>query len=695
MSASAVEVVYVTSNTSNCAVNATCGGVNADLNINSGLVYNENGFAAGYTSALASTPDKPLNAGGARYFSGAFSNSTPEIGITISPTLGITGGVYKVHHVFSSTANNVSTTVLLGVTNNDGCTLSFSETDKFRRSFGQPAPQQWQFLGYLTNNLDTSTPTITFYFKDGVVTATGGNRLLVDTFRFTFNDPCTEIPAVSVTGPLAANLASVVVTGVSNAATKITVYQDSGSGMVEIGSSTTVVGGNNNVTVSGLTKGAAVAATQTLNGQEGCVPASGILVGGGANPSLRVALTIRETPSTGPVGAPGVTTNTTLHFLGATTVSGGAPVDAQIISPSTEWQTVTFSADRQISGNSSNATGTVAGPGSYSPNDSVAVQVYAFRTPPGQSVIVYSRVGAQSTVVTSNDFFAVVWTWDAVPGVDGYRLLRDVNSAGYIASADIAAGTTSFNDDNTVLWQGDVTVTPTFIQLGNSIQWNPTVGNANNIATAWGTLESINFVINGLDNTGPFDVYIDNIQNGSTVFQTFETAPAKSTDYGFRVPGFSGTTSASILPAPNQGLVSNGAADGGTKSFRAQFQWSSSQWSGITESKWLRLTTSGVNNPQVNLDEPISFRLLMLPVGAIPPAPPAAPVLTVNQVAGLSVLSWTGGHRLQSSVDVPGTYTNVPQSLSPNTWTNITLGGFLSPWTNNFTEPNRFFRLVD
>jgi hypothetical protein len=59
------------------------------------------------------------------------------------------------------------------------------------------------------------------------------------------------------------------------------------------------------------------------------------------------------------------------------------------------------------------------------------------------------------------------------------------------------------------------------------------------------------------------------------------------------------------------------------------------------------------------------------------------------------VLNWTGGHRLQSSENVTGTYANVTQSLNPNTWTNINLGAFLSPWTNTFSTPTRFFRLVD
>ena len=180
------------------------------------------------------------------------------------------------------------------------------------------------------------------------------------------------------------------------------------------------------------------------------------------------------------------------------------------------------------------------------------------------------------------------------------------------------------------------------------------------------------------------------MQNGATVFQTFETAPAGTTDYGFRTPSFSGTTTGNLLAAPDLGMVTNSVADTGTKSFRVRFQWQA-----LTANKWLRLTTSGVNNPQVNLDNPITIRLLLQPVGATLPAAPAAPTLSANFVGGKPVLNWTGGHRLQTSVKVPGTYTNVTQVLSANVWTNITLGAFLSPWTNNFTEPTRFFRLKD
>jgi len=78
-SAAFADVVYVTSNTSNCAASSVCGqGANADLNVNGGRVFNDNALSS-FTSAVASTPDKPLNAGGARFFSkSSFRSRTGE-----------------------------------------------------------------------------------------------------------------------------------------------------------------------------------------------------------------------------------------------------------------------------------------------------------------------------------------------------------------------------------------------------------------------------------------------------------------------------------------------------------------------------------------------------------------------------------------------------------------------------------------
>src|SRR4029453_7739551 len=108
-----------------------------------------------------------------------------------------------------------------------------------------------------------------------------------------------------------------------------------------------------------------------------------------------------------------------------------------------------------------------------------------------------------------------------------------------------------------------------------------------NIATQWGTLESLNFAINDLDNTGPYDIYVDNLQNGTNVFQTFEEAVAGTTNYAFRAPSFSGSTGGGLLSSPDLAMVSNAAADAGTKSLHVRFQWN-----GTNAARWLRLTTT-------------------------------------------------------------------------------------------------------
>ncbi len=687
------DIVYVTSTCSNATSTTVCNSaINPDLNANGIAVYTDN--AAGFTSAISTKPDGPVTPG-ARYFSGStWSNSTPDLdGFTVSPVLAVPGGVYRLYHIFSSNAGNVSTNVIVGVTNLEGCTLSFTQTGKFTTTNGVPVNGKhvYQLLGYVTNNVGTSSPRIRFYFKDGTVNAGTQNRLVVDTFKFALDNPCLDIPVVGLTGPVAVNLTTVVVTGVISNATKITVYQDSGSGMVPVGTLTTgIVAGNNTVPVTGLVKGAVVAATQTVGGIDGCTPIAGTLVGGGANPSVRLALSIRETPSTGPVGSPGNVTNANIHFLGASTMFGGAPTDSLIVYPSNDWQTVTLSAGRATIANPTNATGTVQPPTTgnlYPGTYTAAITVYPFKTVDG--TVIYSANGTRSATVTSNDNFTVNWTWDAVPGAEGYRLLWTLNGGDNTGSVDVTG--TNFVDDY-YSWQGANIVTPTSLQITPSIQWNAgtTIVGTTTIGTRWGILEALAFSIADSSDSGPFDLYIDNIQNGTNVFQTFETAPANTTDYGFRVPSFSGTTSGNLLASPNVGAVANRVADTGTKSFHVQFQWQA-----LTANKWLRLTTSAVNNPQMNLDEPISIRLLLQPTSATLPAAPPAPTLMESSIGGKTVLNWTGGHRLQTSLNVSGTYTNMPQALNPNTWTNITLGGFLSPWTNSFTEPTRFFRLRD
>jgi hypothetical protein len=677
------EIVYVTACVSNCVSTTTCGnGPNTDANFIGLPVYSDEGAWGAYTSAKAGNPDRAV-VPGARYHSNSFSNSTPDLGIVLGPSLAVTGGVYKVYHVFSSTAGNVSTNLILGVTNVEGCTLSWTNTDKFQRKYGQPSPQSWQLLGFLTNNVDTSFPRIRFYFVDGVVNAGAQQRLLIEQFKFEFYDPCTDIPTVGVTGPLSTNVAAVTVTGVSANATNVTVYQDTGLGMVQIGKLTSgVVAGNNVVPVAGLIKGAQVAATQTTNGIDGCKPTVGIRVGGGANPRLRLALSLKEAPTaTGPAGAnAGTNSNSNIHFIPATSVlSGSCPGDGTLtIYPSNEWQTVTISRGKETVASAANASGTLAPGNGYLANDSVSIQVYAYRTVQPGAVTIYSEVPAQSTPVTSNDVFQVNWTWTAVPGAQGYRVLRELALTGnYAEYVDVTAN--SLNDANTG-WTFGNTVTPTNVITTPSIMWNPTVGSENNIAGNWVVLEAIALTSADETDNGPFDIYFDNLANGTNgVFQTFEGFAA-GTPAGavFNQPSYSGTTSGNILTAPNVADVSNAAADTGTKSLRVRWQFTS----GATN-LWMRFNTfntSVMPNPLVNLDQPISFRMLMQPVGASPVAP-SAPTLSAEKVGSDVVLKWIDAHRLQAASEVTGPYTNI--------------GVTLAPYTNTFTEPQKFFRLQD
>ena len=643
--------------------------------------YSEPTAAGNDTSALGTATGGPTHAG-SRFFSNAFSNSSyaasfPLSGFRLTPTLGVPGGIYQIDHNFSSTAGNVSTNISLTVTCSVAGSLSFTTAGtNFTRPAGNPA-NQWKLLGYVTNDVASATPTIDFYYLDGHVSAGASQRLLVDKFRFTLVEPCLAVPVVGVTGPLSTNVNQVVVTGVSASATNVFVYQNSGAGFVQIGSKTTgVTAGNNTVTVSGLVKNATVGSTQKINGQEGCTPTSGILVGGGANPRIRLALSIRETASTGPVGTAGSTASGNLHFLGASGTSSGAPTNGVVISPAAGWQTVTFDRGTIRLGTAGSVAGAIDPTPGYNANDIVSSRVYAYRTGPANGIVFYSPTPGQSSTVTSNDTFSVNWTWTAVAGADGYRLVREVNSNGYTNDYTDVIGVNNFTDNNNAWIGGNAVLAPTFSQTNMSTQWNPTSNsNPTNFPTDWAVLDSIALTIDDTTDTGPYDLYIDNLKNGTTTWQTFESAVSGTTDFGFRTPSFSGTTSGNLLSAPDQGAVSNLAADTGTKSLRVRFQWS-----GTNSTRWVRFTTSGVGNPQIKMDDATSFRILLLPVGATPVAP-AAPTLTINQVGANQVLTWTDAHRLQASTLVTGTYTNT--------------GVIIAPWTNTFTEPTKFFRLVD
>jgi len=678
------DIVYVTACVSNCVSTLDCGnGPNMAINSQGNYVYLDEDTYGAYTSAKAGNTDK-VTVPGARYHSNAFSNSTPDIGIVLSPDLGVPGGIYKLYHVYSSTANNVSTNVTVGFTNVSGCTISLPDTDKFQRKYGQPSPQSWQLLGFVTNDIGSANPRIRLYFVGGVVNANAQQRFMIEQFKFEYYDPCTDVPGVTVSGPLSTATNLVRVRAVTNA-TKITVWQDSGTGMVQIGTKTTdIVNGDNYVTVTGLVKGAKVAATQTVGGVDGCKPQDGlgVQVGGGANPKLRLALSLKENPTaTGPAGANGGPgNNSQIFFVPCSTVSGDAPQgDSISITPGTAWQDVTVNLGRQGIASASNAVGAAAAvisPGyNYSANESVVLRVYAFKTVNGTQI--FSATPAQSAAVTSNDVFIVNWTWDAVADAEGYRLLRDRNGGGYLEYADVT-GATSFVDDTVTGWLGGNTVTPTKAQSTPSYIWFP-ISALTNMSTTWAVLEAIALVSDDASDNGPFNIYIDDLANGGTVFQDFEGFAAGTLAGAvFNQPNYSGTTSGYILATPDDATIVNEAAYSGARCQRVQWQFKSGA---LTE--WMRFNTFNTTvmpNPLVNLDEDISFKILVLPVGATP-VPPLQPA-TITSITPTAI-NYTGGTagpsgkfvllesadlnalrstwtRAQTNTGTPGTFTIAP-----------------------------------
>src|SRR5690606_18517715 len=140
------DVVYVSSAPQGCTVTADCPGANADG------TYTEVNFGSGWGDyrARGTAPGRPSLRPAPRGYIGSPELTDTSLGIDLTPTLAVPGGVYQIDYNFSSTAGNTSTNVVMSASALNA-TLSFSETDKFQRSFGNPA-NQWQFMGFITND---------------------------------------------------------------------------------------------------------------------------------------------------------------------------------------------------------------------------------------------------------------------------------------------------------------------------------------------------------------------------------------------------------------------------------------------------------------------------------------------------------------------------------------------------------------
>ena len=128
----------------------------------------------------------------------------------------------------------------------------------------------------------------------------------------------------------------------------------------------------------------------------------------------------------------------------------------------------------------------------------------------------------------------------------------------------------------------------------------------------YAALVGISFCIENVTNTGPFNIYIDNIQSGDQVIQDFESATNGQPQVFLAYPSAATVPVANPDPGLDISQVTTAYADTGTKSL--QFSW---QFRDVSEITWLRALCngSGTPNPQIDLTKPLSMRVLLLPVG--------------------------------------------------------------------------------
>lgn len=419
---------------------------------------------------------------------------------SIQPTLNVAGAVYKIetaHNSGTAASTSCSTDVLVTLSSPDGdLTASCTNTPVFQRSYGGPI---WQLIGYITNYPGVTQPTITFTHTGGTVAGGSGQtqRLYLDAFKFSEVNNCSGVAGdVSIGGPLAAGQTFVNVLQVDGAASGITVYAD-GSPIGTLNSG--IVAGLNVVPTTALVKDTEIKATQTKNGCTSAMPGSGIIVGGGANPTVNAFLSCWQNAAyAGPVGTnsapPGNGVFYVLKGAGLTGGSQSAPTGGQQLAPSQCWQTVTFDHNGDT----------------------------ALRTDSG-----------------------------------------------------------------------------TFLQ----------------ITEPFCALDALVFTIDsGTADSGPYDIYVDQIKNGDIVIEDFE-GYAEGSVGRFRAPNLATipNPAAQFNTASNSAVISTSNSFDGTKACRIQWQWNNN-----SIVRWARVQANAATTnryPQLDTTKPITVRYLVLPVG--------------------------------------------------------------------------------
>jgi len=192
---------------------------------------------------------------------------------------------------------------------------------------------------------------------------------------------------------------------------------------------------------------------------------------------------------------------------------------------------------------------------------------------------------------------------------------------------------------------------------------------------AFCSLESLVFSIDDTDN-GPYDIYIDQIKNGDTVVEDFESYGVGTTN-SFIAPNAASPANPNpaiaYLSSPNSSLISANYAYDGTKSCRIRWQFTDT-----STARWARIqagASTGKHYPQIDTTKPITVRILVLPVNTTVDHKFNGTVGTITN-SGPSYS--TGTNTLGVTVTGPGPYTYLwtlnGGGLANNTDRTLTIG---------------------
>ena len=478
---------------------------------------------------------------------------------------------------------------------------------------------------------------------------------------------CTTVANVGITSPVYDNATTVTVTGCDVTATTIKVYHGATLLGSHAGGAATEV-----VTVSALTAGWVITADQTVGGQEGCSSGAGV----GSATVLPICASVANVagPFSGPLNGGAATIIVNGVNASATTVKvyqGGILVGMAAGGATT----VAVPVTGLTKGSILNATQVIGGQESCLSSAPSSTPVGS-----GSPKALRFAIGLRNTTGAIGPL-----------GTDGGTLLGAISGPIYIVGGNNCNFGQYTGAPQNIPAKNIITASGNWQTLnfswsgsgGSDLTWNGSsnvagtpAGNASGGGT-WAVLEGLYIVPDDATDTGEYKLYIDNVVNGTQgVLEDFEAAIVGDVDFTFDHPSLSGTTSNSLLIPPNTTVVTAAQADTFAQSEFVNFQFNS-----VNAGNWLRLTTfnaygptpfNGKGNPSVDITQPITMRVLLLP-----------PTLNVSRPDATHLtFTWTGTDLLQSATDlINGPWTTLSPGTSPTTIT-------IDPNT-----PQKFYRL--